>query len=487
MQMLRRKIGGFYITEHIGSGGMSQVYLGLDPRSKEKRAIKILAKRATSPAAAYARFQREIEIIRGLSHPHIVKILDSGSMEDCFYYMMDYMPGGNLSRRLARGKLRPAEAMPLFATICDAVSHAHEHGIVHRDLKPANILLTASGAPMVSDFGIAKILDTGCGSLTRSNEIMGTIAYLAPEQRINTKRVDRRADIYALGAILYEMFMGFPPLGKFPLPRELQPDFPAPVQALLERCLASRPVDRFSDAASLLAGIRQCHACTERAPATHTEERSAGLFEPDDTQDGRFESDRIEGWLQKLREGTTRERLAVTRDMVENINPGEAKAVLKLFAGEEEKVRWGLIRVLGELRIPGATPLIINELRNPYHRECAIEALGNIGAEEGFESIRRFVMDNPESAMIALLPLARTGRDRAITYLKNYLASDMAIMRQAAIKALAEIESPEALSTLVEHMGAEPDDRVRNALQQCILSLESNIRRSERNTTARLA
>jgi tRNA A-37 threonylcarbamoyl transferase component Bud32 len=478
MDYLRRKIGAFYLTELVGQGGMSHVYLAVNPRTREKRAAKILAKRATASPISYARFLREIEIIRTLSHPHIVKILDSGILEDCYYYMMELMTGGSLARRLTRGRIPLKETVELFAVVCSAMAHAHEKGIIHRDLKPSNILLNDAGAPMISDFGIAKSIGGEDTALTRSNEILGTIAYLAPEQRFNTKRVDRRADVYALGAILYEMLMGFPPLGKFPWPRETQTGFPENLHTILEKCLALNPDDRYLQAGSLLTDIEQSQEGGTKAlfaaqtPSRETPKPAANMAEAP-------KLDRLECWFQVLRTGTTKERLAIVREMVEQVQPGEAKAILKLFPTEEDRVRWGLIRVLGDLKITAATPMIINELKNPYHRECAIEALGKIGSDQAFNPLREFLAQNPESATIALMPLARTGRQRSLKCLRSYLSNEMATLREAAIHAMATVETPECLRILKEHAPKERDDRARNALQQSIRSLEAAIEARE--------
>ena len=121
------------------------------------------------------------------------------------------------------------------------MAYAHESGVTHRDLKPSNILFNTKGEPVVSDFGIAKVLNFEKMSLLPAGELMGTIAYLAPEQRFSSKKVNRRADVYALGAILYEMLMGFPPLGNFPKPAEVNPDFPESLQSVLMKCLAPNP------------------------------------------------------------------------------------------------------------------------------------------------------------------------------------------------------------------------------------------------------
>lgn len=473
MSMMRKKIGLFYMVEQIGSGGMSEVYLGLNPRTREKRAFKILGKRASMWSSAYGRFIREVDIIRDLSHPGIIKVMDNGVLDDCYYYSMEFMPGGNLIRRMERGKLPLESAVSLFAPICDAMAYAHERGVIHRDLKPANILLNAAGEPVISDFGIAKMLDLERAPLTGSGEILGTIAYLAPEQRFSSKTVNRRADVFALGAMLYEMIMGFPPLGKFPWPSEVRPGFPEFLQAILEKCLAIDPENRFEHAGMLLAQLERWpdHAGAKGFDAG--EPPSPRHFVPaEDTIVPPARSDRIESWFRILRAGTTRERLAIVREMVEKLLPAEAKTIVKLYAEEGDRVRWGLIRVLGELKIEAATQLILSDLNSPFHTECAIEALGKIGSAEAYNPIREFVAEHPESAVIALVPMARTGKQRAVRNLQQYLGSEMAILRLSAVRALALIESAESLQVLKEHLCVETDEKVRVSLVQAVHALQ---------------
>lgn len=472
MSMLRKRIGSFYLVERLGSGGMSEVFLGLNPRTREKRAYKILGKRASMVASAYARFLREVDIMRTLSHPGIVKVLDSGAEEDYYFYSMEYLPGGSLIRRLEHGKIPLSEATGIFVPVCDAMAYAHEHAVIHRDLKPANILLTASGEPVVSDFGIAKILEYEKTALTQSGEILGTIAYLAPEQRFSSSQVNRRSDVYALGAIFYEMVMGFPPLGKFPWPCDVMADFPEALQAILEKCLAIEPEQRFESAGGLLTDLR---AFLGIRPAKDADValRFAPRHELSEEAATPARTDRLVSWFQILRTGTTRERLACVRDMVDKLTPGEAKAVLKLYPEEGDRVRWGLIRVLGELKIQAAIPLILNDLNSPFHSECALDALGKIEAEEAFNPILEYVAQHADGAMIAFQPLARTGKMKAIQPLSQHLRHEMAVRRHAAVQALALISAPEALQTLKEHLGSERDEKVRAAILQAIHSLQA--------------
>jgi serine/threonine protein kinase len=474
MSMLRKKIDNFYLVERLGSGGMSEVFLGINPKTREKRAYKIMGKRASMPASAYARFQREVEIIRALSHANIIRVIDKGVLEDFYYYSMEYMPGGNLSRRMERGKIPMAEAVSLFAPICAAMAYAHEQAVIHRDLKPSNILLTEDGNPVVSDFGIAKVLDSATAPLTQSGEILGTIAYLAPEQRFNSSKVNRRADVYALGAIFYEMVMGFPPLGKFPWPREVQANFPESLQMVLEKCLVIDPESRLEHAGLLKIELEKC-------PEFKGEKKGEAQFEPPERGFFAIESgdlvpaktDRIESWFHVLRTGTTRERLTVVREIVDKITPAEAKAVLKIYPEEGDRVRWGLIRVLGELKIAAATPLILGDLNSPFHSECAIEALGKIGSAEAYNSIREHIIEHPDSALISMLPLAKTGKQRAVKDLRGYLSHEMAVYRQTAAQALASIVSMESLHFLKEHLCIERDEKVRACLFQAVHSLQS--------------
>lgn len=465
--MLRKKIGDFYLVKQLGSGQISQVYLGISPRTREKRAYKILGKNASFGAISYGRFIREVGVIRELAHPGIIKVLEHGILDRGYFYAMEFMRGGNLAMRLDRGKMPVDTAIRLFSPICDAIAYAHEQGIAHGDLKPSNILLNADGEPVISGFTIDGTPDPERLPRVRPGKILGTIAYLAPEQRFGSKNTNRRADVFALGAILYQMMMGFPALGNFPMPTEAKPDFPRYLQAILEKCLASNPNERFENAGQLQYQLGKWLDQRAQAPAAFL-----GLAHAENRLMLQEKTDRIESWFRVLRSGTSRERLAIVREMTETLTPAEAKTIMKLYADEEELVRAGLIRVLGELRIAAATPLILNDLNSSVYAECAIEALGKIGSCEAYDSIREFVANHPERAVIALVPMAKTGKQRAIKTLEQYLSHESATLRQTAVCALATIESAESLVILKEHLCVEYDEKVRSALIQAVHSLQ---------------
>jgi tRNA A-37 threonylcarbamoyl transferase component Bud32 len=210
------------ITELIGQGGMGAVYKARQTKLDRTVAIKILpAEWGRDPSFA-ERFAREARALARLSHPHIVAVHDFGETAGQFYLVMEYVDGVNLRQLLECGRLQPEQALQIVPQICEALQYAHEEGIVHRDIKPENILLDRRGQVKIADFGLAKLMRPSAAefTLTGTRQVMGTLNYMAPEQRTRPQEVDHRADIYALGVVLYEMLTGQLPLGRFPAPSD---------------------------------------------------------------------------------------------------------------------------------------------------------------------------------------------------------------------------------------------------------------------------
>ncbi len=207
-------ISGYDVEAVIGRGGMGVVFKARHLKLNRLVALKMLLAGAYADAEELERFQREAEAVAALRHPNIVQVHDAGECGGRPYFTMEYVEGGSLAETLARGsceRASPRQAAALLATLALAVHSAHQGGIVHRDLKPANILLTHDGTPKISDFGLARRLD-GETVLTRTGAAVGTPSYMAPEQaRGNPLAVGPATDIYALGAILYEMLTDRPP------------------------------------------------------------------------------------------------------------------------------------------------------------------------------------------------------------------------------------------------------------------------------------
>src|SRR4051812_7941076 len=203
--------GRYEIERELGSGGMATVYLAKDVRHDRDVAIKVLHP-DLGAALGSERFLSEIKTTAKLQHPHILPLLDSGDADGLLYYVMPYVPGETLRDRLDKEQQLPINAAITIAKeVADALSAAHEMGIVHRDIKPENILLRGNHA-LVADFGIAlAVQQAGGARMTQTGLSLGTPQYMAPEQAMGDKTVDRRVDIYALGAVLYEMLTGEPP------------------------------------------------------------------------------------------------------------------------------------------------------------------------------------------------------------------------------------------------------------------------------------
>ena len=261
--------GRYKIERVLGEGGMATVYLATDLKHKRKVAVKVMRPELASTLGA-DRFLREVEIAGQLSHPHILPMHDSGEADGVLYYVMPYIDGETLRERLQRdGALSTDEAMRLAREVTEALAYAHRRNIIHRDIKPANILLS-EGHALVADFGIARAVGEGGGEqLTRTGLSVGTPQYMAPEQATGEKEVDGRADVYATGAVLYEMLAGEPPFtgpnARMILTRSLT-EAPRPlgkvregiseaIDAVALKALAKNPGDRFATADAMVSAI----------------------------------------------------------------------------------------------------------------------------------------------------------------------------------------------------------------------------------------
>ena len=262
--------GRYVIERELGEGGMATVYLAEDVRHRRKVALKVLRPDLAATLGT-ERFLREIEIAANLTHPHILPLHDSGEVDGFLFYVLPYVEGESLRDRLVReGELPVNEAVRILRDVVDALSHAHEHGVVHRDIKPDNVMLSGRHA-LVTDFGVAKAVSqaTGRHQLTTMGVALGTPAYMAPEQAEASDHIDHRADIYAVGALAYELLAGQPPFaGKSPQAvlvahltqapesvTEHRAAVPMPLSQWVMRCLEKKPADRWQSAEEMLGHL----------------------------------------------------------------------------------------------------------------------------------------------------------------------------------------------------------------------------------------
>ena len=245
---------GFEIIELAGRGGMGAVYKACQLSLDRLVAIKILPLELSVEPGFTERFRREAQAMAKLSHPNIVSVYDYGeTSEGGFYILMEFVEGSDLQGAIARGEIGFADGVRLTRQICDGLEHAHREGFVHRDVKPGNILLDTEGNARISDFGVARLRDNSEPDVlkTVAGGVVGTPAYIAPEQLKDGSKADHRADIFSLGVILYELLTGELPLGAFQPPSKRAEDVDARMDSVVERAIQPTPDRRYQSAADM--------------------------------------------------------------------------------------------------------------------------------------------------------------------------------------------------------------------------------------------
>jgi predicted Ser/Thr protein kinase len=259
------QVPGYVIEKELGRGGMGVVYKTWQPALERTVALK-----TPSETAEVERFETEAQALARLQHPGIVQVFEIGEHDGRPFMALEFCAGGTLAAKLAKNPLPPREAAELVRLLAEAMQAAHAAQVIHRDLKPANVLLTEAGRPKITDFGLAKKLDEQ--GPTRTGSVMGTASYMPPEQAEGNKEVGPAADVYALGAILYECLTGRPPFtGATPLeilwqvcdlepvpPRQLNPAVPRALGYICMKCLRKEPKQRYASAADLADDLVHC-------------------------------------------------------------------------------------------------------------------------------------------------------------------------------------------------------------------------------------
>jgi predicted Ser/Thr protein kinase len=257
--------GRYEILEAVGRGGMGVVYRARQTGLDREVALKVVSPRLAADPGFVARFQREARTLARLSHANIVAVHDFGVEAGTPFLVMEFVEGVSLRRLLAERRLPPEEALGIVPQLCDALEYAHAEGVVHRDIKPENILIDRRGRVKIADFGLAVMLGVEPARLTRTDAVLGTPHYMAPEQIENPRGVDHRADIYSMGVVFYEMLTGELPLGHFSMPSS-KARVSRRLDEIVLRALAKEPERRYQRASHLKQEV-------ETAPRTPEEGR----------------------------------------------------------------------------------------------------------------------------------------------------------------------------------------------------------------------
>jgi serine/threonine protein kinase len=264
-----KRFGSFQIVAPLGEGGMAAVYKAYQPAMERFVALKVLPRHMSTSEEFTARFRREARLVAQLQHPHILPVFDYGESEGYPYIVMPFIVSGTLADILRKQRVTLPEARRILSQIGDALAYAHARGMIHRDVKPSNILIDERGNCLLTDFGLARMAEAG-EKLTTSGSVMGTPAYMSPEQGMGSG-VDQRSDLYSLGVILYEMLTGRVPYTaetpiavvfkhvQDPLPsaRKFNPSLTESLELVLLKCLAKNPAERYQNAEAFVQAVQQ--------------------------------------------------------------------------------------------------------------------------------------------------------------------------------------------------------------------------------------
>ncbi|MBI4682158.1 MAG: protein kinase [Nitrospirae bacterium] len=288
--------GRYQVIKELGRGSMGVVYQAHDPNLDLTVALKVLRQDRGDSTAFTKRFLREAKALGRLDHPNIIRVFNVDEAEGNVYIAMEFIEGESLDKVMAHKKFTADEVIELGITIAETLNHAHEKGIVHRDIKPSNILVRSDGRIKITDFGIAHLDDPTASIQTQAGEILGTPAYMSPEQ-ILSRPVDGRSDLFSAGIILYELSVGIRPFGGDslaaifnsitqndpPLLKEVMPSLPEELSLVITKCLQRNPDDRFKSGQALAEALKKRgekieEATIHMAPAEQNKPKKTGLI-----------------------------------------------------------------------------------------------------------------------------------------------------------------------------------------------------------------
>jgi serine/threonine protein kinase len=263
-------IGSYRLVSLLGAGGMATVYKAYHPKLDRYVALKMMHSSFLSDPQFVARFEREAQIVARLEHPNIVPVHDFAEYDGQPFLVMKYIAGISLSHALNDGAIELRDIMTIMPLVAGALDYAHKHGVLHRDIKPSNIMLDTDGTPYLTDFGLARAVQIGESSLSQG-VLIGTPAYMSPEQGAGEAALDSRSDLYSLGVVLYELVVGRVPFNGTttykilhghqtempPLPSSINPDVPPAVEAVLLKALSKDPEERYNSAMGMYMALRE--------------------------------------------------------------------------------------------------------------------------------------------------------------------------------------------------------------------------------------
>ncbi len=457
-------LGNYRILRKIASGGMADVLLAVQDSLSRKVAIKIIHKELSENVEMIKRFKREAELVAKLNHPNIVQIFEDGVSEGRYYMVLEYMENGSLDIYIKNTKPPLKKILKLLIPIFSALEFIHSKGIVHRDLKPSNILLDKNLIPKLTDFGIATFLWTNSTRITTTNTAIGTVAYMSPEQSRDSKRVDHRADIYSMGAILYEITTGMLPSGNFPPPHTINKEITETLSSAIMKALNLDKMKRFPSIKLFKERI------IEFLEGNGGEKSKVQLSEDTPTIAEAQQEDEFINTLKKIESNSSlTEKLTLKEKLKEKVEIKHLPLIKEKIKSASGPLKEALLLSLSGIENEESLEILIENLKDPFYREFAVNGIINYRDGKlrkiGLEEINK-LLDLPCEKIYKILALLnKNGIKIGKTKTLECLKSDSKRIKETLLKDLTNISNSEDRKHIKFLINSEKDPEIKAKLK----------------------
>lgn len=460
-------IGPYQTLEILGEGGMAVVYKAQRTSATQPVAIKLMKETALSLSDLHARFLRETRILAKLNHPHIIRFIERGLHQDRPYLVTEYADQGDLRQYLNRHPITLIQRLDLVHQTLCGLESAHQIGIIHRDIKPGNILISSGDGAKLTDFGIATALWTDQTRLTQTSDTLGTLDYIAPEQRTSAKNIDFRADHYALGVILYELVTHHKPMGFFRPPSQIAPHISQDLNRLIITCLNPDPAERYTSTRQLKDDLNSIISLLKSSsPISLGSSNHVNLTDKPTL----FSIDSI---LDQFNQLPLAQRISSRSQFVLKLKGLSTQAILLSLDKTDGIAKECLLDSLLERDDPLICPPMIALLDDPYYNEKASQVLAGQNCPDAEESLLAVLTSKRPHAHLAMKPLGHLKSKRAIKPTASFLKHDLAWIRALALETLADIPDNQSIKHIEEQSRKDSDPENRAKAQILLRRLKS--------------
>lgn len=448
-------ISDLRFLRRVSEGGTAEIFLARQDSLARTVVVKVMKENLGQQKEMVLRFQREARMIASLNHPNIVQLIDDGFWGERYFMVLEYLDGGNLEEHIRNRHPSLAQILGLLIPVFSALEFIHSKGIVHRDLKPSNILLDKEGRPKLSDFGISAFLWGEDVRLTRTNTAIGTLSYMAPEQALDAKRVDHRADIYSMGVILYEIVTGRLPQGNFPPPKSISSVVDESFSDAIMRALSGDRLKRFPSARSFRERVEAFLAGLDAssAPVGEVREEKTILRRAD----AEVVEDPFLVMLQRMESQTVVERSESRERLPFHARAEHLELIRRRLDKSSGAVKEALLISLGAIGTGEALEILREHLGDPFYREAAAKAISMVNSCEAEAILLRLLELPVEKVYRSFDVLAQRNLPGLKEKLREALLSESSEIRRTALKAWQRVSNREDLPLLEGYLRRERD------------------------------